>query len=143
MLTLRFRAAEGIEGNTAVTLASAVLKATSGQTASAPVPVSGTISLCGTPPTDDLLAVAPWSKGDLDGHGKLEAADLARLSELLDYAGYSGQGENGNGHGGPGQHQSIATEHELRAGDMNGNGKLEEGDYQLLYKFLKAKGAIQ
>ena len=96
-----------------------------------------------TRPPDDPCVVAPWSKGDVDGNGKLEAADLARLRELLDYAGYSGHGGNGNGHGGPGQHVSIATEQELRAGDMNGNGKLQEGDYQLLYKFLKEKGAIQ
>ena len=94
-------------------------------------------------PPDDPRVVAPWSKGDVDGNGKLERADLDRLRELLDYAGYSGHGGNGNGHGGPGQHSSNATERELRAGDMNENGKLEEGDYQLLYKFLKSKGAIQ
>ena len=94
-------------------------------------------------PPDDPRVVAPWSKGDVDGNGKLERADLDRLRELLDYAGYSGHGGNGNGHGGPGQHSLNATERELRAGDMNENGKLEEGDYQLLYKFLKSKGAIQ
>ncbi len=93
-------------------------------------------------PPDDPRVVAPWSKGDVDGNGKLERADLDRLRQLLDYAGYSGHGGNGNGHGGPGQHSSNATERELRAGDMNENGKLEEGDYQLLYKFLKSKGAI-
>ena len=143
LLTLRFAAAENYEGETSVSLVSAALRAVSGQTATAPTPVAGTVSIeTRTGPVDPLV-VAPWSKGDVDGNGKLERADLDRLRELLDYAGYSGHGGNGNGHGGPGQHSSNATEQELRAGDMNENGKLEEGDYQLLYKFLRSKGAIQ
>lgn len=142
LLTLRFAAAEDYEEEATITLASAQLRATSGQTATAPTPVTGTVSLqMRTEPGS--LVVAPWSKGDVDGNGKLERADLERLRVLLDYAGYSGHGGNGNGKGGPGKHESIATEQELRAGDMNENGKLEEGDYQLLYKFLKSKGAIQ
>jgi hypothetical protein len=143
LLTLRFAAAENYEGETSVSLVSAALRAVSGQTATAPTPVAGTVSIETRIGPVDPLVVAPWSKGDVDGNGKLERADLDRLRELLDYAGYSGHGGNGNGHGGPGQHSSNATERELRAGDMNENGKLEEGDYQLLYKFLKSKGAIQ
>ena len=69
-----------------------------------------------------------------------ERADLERLRALLDYAGYGGRGGFGFW---PGRGAYAATEAELRAGDMNENGKLEEGDYQLLYKFLREKGAIR
>lgn len=75
-------------------------------------------------PDSDPTAVPPYSLGDVNGDGRLDVEDVRRLAKL----------KNGNGR----KH----SEEQLRAGDFNANGKLDNADYQALRALLKEKGAL-
>ena len=67
-------------------------------------------------------ASAPYRLGDVDGDGDVDKDDLKHLAKL----------KNGNG-----QHP---TADQIKAGDFNGNGKLDNADYQALKALLKERG---
>ena len=62
---------------------------------------------------------APYRLGDVNGDGFVNKEDLSLLAHL----------KNGNGH--------KPTAYQLKAGDFNGNGKLDNADFQALKKLLK------
>ena len=63
--------------------------------------------------------VVPYQLGDVDGDGDVDVEDLRLLAKL----------KNGNGR----KH----TANQLKAGDFNRNGKLDNADYQALREVLK------
>ena len=67
------------------------------------------------------MASAPYQLGDVDGDGDVDVEDLRLLAKL----------KNGNGR--------KPTANQLKAGDFNGNGKLDNADYQALREQLKEK----
>ena len=69
-------------------------------------------------------ASAPYQLGDLDGDGDVDVEDLRLLAKL----------KNGNGR--------KWNANQLKAGDFNGNGKLDNADYQALREMLKEQGAL-
>jgi hypothetical protein len=68
--------------------------------------------------------IAPYQLGDVDGDGDVDVEDLRLLAKL----------KNGTGR----KH----TADQLKAGDFNGNGKLDNADYQALRELLKEKGLL-
>ena len=62
--------------------------------------------------------------GDLDGDGEVTILDLRLLAKLKSAAG------------------RRYTADQLKAGDFNGNGKLDNADYQALRQLLKVKGIL-
>ena len=70
------------------------------------------------------MASAPYQLGDLDGDGDVDVEDLRLLAKL----------KNGNGR--------KWNADQLKAGDFNGNGKLDNADYQALRDLLKEKGIL-
>ena len=70
-------------------------------------------------------ASAPYQLGDLDGDGDVDVEDLRLLAKL----------KNGNGR--------KWNADQLKAGDFNGNGKLDNDDYQALRALLKEKGILR
>jgi hypothetical protein len=68
--------------------------------------------------------IAPYQLGDVDGDGDVDVEDLRLLAKL----------KNGTGR----KH----TANQLKAGDFNGNGKLDNADYQALWELLKEKGLL-
>ena len=74
----------------------------------------------GGSPTD----VSPYSLGDVNGDGKIDAVDVRDLAKLKNAAGRKW------------------TANQLKAGDFNGNGKLDDADYQALRALLKEKGLL-
>ena len=69
-------------------------------------------------------AAAAYRLGDLDGDGEVTVLDLRALAKYKD-----GTGRKYNAN-------------QLKAGDFNGNGKLDNADYQALRALLKEKGAL-
>ena len=69
-------------------------------------------------------AIAPYQLGDVDGDGDVDVEDLRLLAKL----------KNGTGR--------KYTAGQLKAGDFNGNGKLDNADYQALRELLKEKGLL-
>ena len=67
-------------------------------------------------------AIAPYQLGDVDGDGDMDVEDLRLLAKL----------KNGNGR--------KPTANQLKAGDFNGNGKLDNADFQALKALLKERG---
>jgi hypothetical protein len=68
--------------------------------------------------------IVPYQLGDLDGDGDIDVEDLRLLAKL----------KNGNGR--------KWNANQLKAGDFNGNGKLDNADYQALRELLKEKGVL-
>ena len=66
--------------------------------------------------------VSPTS--DTDGDGKVDTLDVRELGKLKSAAGRKW------------------TENQLKAGDFNGNGQLDNADYQALRALLKEKGLL-
>ena len=69
-------------------------------------------------------ALVPYQLGDVDGDGDVDVDDLRLLAKL----------KNGNGR----KH----TANQLKAGDFNGNGKLDDADYQALRTKLRESGIL-
>ena len=69
-------------------------------------------------------ATARYFLGDVNGDGVLDVEDVRLLAKL----------KNGNGR--------KWTEDQLKAGDFNANGKLDNADYQALRQLLKDKGVL-
>ena len=67
---------------------------------------------------------APYQLGDLNGDGVVDALELRELAKLKSAAGRKW------------------TANQLKAGDFNGNGKLDEADYQALRDLLKEMGLL-
>ena len=74
-------------------------------------------------PESDPTEVPPYSLGDVNGDGRVNVEDVRLLAKL----------KNGK--------DRKPTESQVRAGDFNGNGKLDNADYQALRALLKEKGA--
>ena len=79
---------------------------------------------CATVSIAARAASAPYQLGDLDGDGNLDVEDLRLLVKLK-----NGSGRKWNAD-------------QLKAGDFNGNGKLDNADYQALRALLKEKGTL-
>jgi len=75
---------------------------------------------------EDPTVVVPYSRGDLDGDGVLTKEDKKCLAQLMNGSGKS-KGK-------------IPTAEQLRAGDYNGDGRLDQNDYQLMKDDFKARG---
>ena len=69
-------------------------------------------------------ASAPYQLGDVDGDGDVDVEDLRLLAKL----------KNGTGR--------KYTANQLKAGDFNGNGKLDNADYQALRALLVEQGKL-
>ena len=67
---------------------------------------------------------APYRLGDVTGDGIVDTLDLRELAKLKSAAGRKW------------------TANQLKAGDFNGNGKLDEADYEALRDLLKEKGLL-
>ena len=67
---------------------------------------------------------APYRLGDIDGDGKVDEIDLRLLAKLKNAAGRKW------------------TANQLKAGDFNGNGLLDNADYQALRDLLKERGLL-
>ena len=67
---------------------------------------------------------ALYRLGDVTGDGVVDILDLRELARLKSVAGRKW------------------TANQLKAGDFNGNGKLDEADYQALWDLLKEKGLL-
>ena len=99
-----------------------------------PIRVGGVIAIRFERPKDDPSAVGRHFRGDVDGDGRLTRRDLERLDELLRDDGPHRGGRDGGGW------RSAATADEIRAGDYNGNGRLDNGDAQLMREDFRRKG---
>ena len=91
--------------------------------------ISATITISENPHDDDPTVVAPYSLGDLDGDGHLTQLDIRLLAKLKNNARQLGR-----------QNDPDKT---LQAGDLNGNGMLDDADYNLLQQKLKALGVFK
>lgn len=88
------------------------------------MPVEGQVIILPPVPEAGQDGVPPYSPGDVDGNGLLDAADVRLLAKLKSAAGRK------------------YTAAQLRAGDFNGNGKLDDADYQALRAKLKELGKL-
>ena len=67
---------------------------------------------------------ALYRLGDVSGDGVVDILDLRELAKLKSAAGRKW------------------TANQLKAGDFNGNGKLDNADYQALWDLLKERGLL-
>ena len=111
LFDLRFEAVALSAVTTTVTVSGVSLKSAAGIELGVATPVSGRVALEALPSSGALPAFAP---GDLDGDGDVDMEDLRLLGKLK---GVSGR---------------RCTAVQLRSGDFNGNGKLDDADYQTL-----------
>lgn len=128
MFTLVFTGAKATDA-TEVSLMEVAAKSASGKTVTAILPSSNArVALAvRTPeePPEDPTIVVPYSRGDLDGDGRLTKDDLKAEAKLM----------NGNLHRG-------YTVEELRAGDLNGDGRIDQNDYKLLKDEFRRMGIV-
>ena len=89
-----------------------------------PIRYFGGVAIKYTRPQGDSTIVAPYSLGDVNGDGRLTKADLNRMANIVGLLGI------------------FATRNEIRAGDYNGNGWLEYGDYQLMRQHFRRLGIV-
>ena len=112
-MDLRFLAKSSVTTNTSVAVESAMAQDANNQ--DVPIVISkdcAEISII----VDDMPI---YMLGDLDGDGDVDVEDLRLLAKLKSAAG------------------RRYTANQLKAGDFNGNGKLDDADYQALRKLLK------
>ena len=76
-------------------------------------------------PPEDPTIVVPYSRGDVDGNGRLEKADLDLLAKLMN--------------GGPNHKWS---DDQLNAGDYNNNGTLDQDDRKLMKDEFRKLGIV-
>jgi len=125
-LALRFEVlTQYAKHQTTVDFESVEMKATNGDKILTPVRESGSVYVEFARPKEDPTVVVPYSRGDLNGDGRLTKEDKQLLAELM------------NGKGGK---SKKPTAEQLRAGDYNGNGRLDQDDYQLLKDDFKSRG---
>jgi len=111
---------------TTVALSSATFKSVGGSAVLVVLPKANATVLVAKrddPGSDDTSIVIPYSRGDLNGDGRLTKEDKQLMARLMN--------------GGPNKKWSAD---ELRAGDYNGNGRLDQDDYQLMKDDFKKKG---
>ena len=124
-LRLCFDVASVSAATTTVAVAEASMKVAGNATAEVSImPTSGRVIIL--PPAYEASqgGVPPYSRGDMNGDGVLDVADIRLLARLKDASGRK------------------YTSEQLRAGDFNGNGKLDNADFQALKALLKAKGVL-
>lgn len=122
-LVFAFRTASVCE--TEVALENAVLKAADGVGLSVEMPGPVKVGVVARSEGEsDPSIVPPWSLGDMNGDGRLTKEDSQILAQLKQSS------------------KPKWNENELRAGDFNGNDKLDNADYQALRAILKDIGAI-
>ena len=128
LFTLVFAGAKATEASE-VSLTEVTAKSASGKTVTSILPAANArVELAvRTPaePPEDPTIVTPYGRGDVDGNGRLEKADLQLLARLMN--------------GGP---NHKWNERQLRAGDYNENGELDNDDFQLMKAGFRAKGII-
>ena len=104
-----------------------------------PIRVGALIAIRFERPKDDPTAVGRYFRGDVDGDGRLTRRDLQRMDDLLR--------NDAPHHGGPrGARDAFPrgpSRDEIRAGDYNGNGRLDNGDAKLMRDDFRRKGIIR
>ena len=114
---------------TEVALASATLTSVGGLPVSPIMPetdarVEIVVRTPDEPPVDPTIVV-PYSRGDVDGNGRLEKADLDLLAKLMN--------------GGP---NHKWNDEQLKAGDYNNNGTLDQDDRKLMKAEFRRLGIV-
>ncbi len=107
--------------------ASIQLALAEGGKAYTPVRIAGGVAIDFTRPKDDKRIVPPYSRGDMNGDGRLDGDDYKRMDEWAD----------GRPGGGGGREDRGRAE---RAGDYNGDGRIDHGDMHLMRKDFDEKG---
>lgn len=121
-LSFKFKAIR--PGNARVAMERCFFSARNGRALDSVRPSSdATVAIAEKSPGAEPGTVPPWSLGDVNGDGRITKEDLQRLSML----------KQGNG--------NKWTELELKAGDFNSNGKLDNYDHARLRELLKELGA--
>ena len=128
LFTLVFAGAKATEA-TEVSLTEVTAKSASGKTVTAILPAANArvelVVRTPAEPPEDPTIVTPYGRGDVDGNGRLEKADLQLLARLMN--------------GGP---NHKWNESQLRAGDYNENGELDNDDFQLMKQDFRVKGIV-
>ena len=129
MLTLVFETSDFVVGTntTSVGLSFASLKTVSGADISIAMPLSeaDVVIVPSQNPSGDPTVVPPYSRGDVNGDGRLTKDDLQLMATLMK--------------GGPNEKWNS---NQLDAGDYNDDDSLDQDDYKLMRADFRAKGIV-